>query len=86
MFRCPAEDLDVLNVARRTDCFDLRPRLAAGADHSEYMRVVPRQVACGNAARRAGAYATQPVCLQDGEELIRLGVEEEDGEVGAGPA
>ena len=64
----------------RADAGDLRLGLVAAADDAERSRAAPREMPRGDPARRAGSELPEPVRLDHGDELRRLGVEEADDE------
>src|SRR5947209_17905800 len=81
VLRRSAEDLDVLDVTHRTNRFDLGLGLRAGPDHAQDASFLPREIARGNAARRAGPDTAEPVRLHDGKKSAGPGDGEEDCKV-----
>ena len=59
---------------------NLRLGLVAAPDHSERARVGPREMARGDAGRRAGSELSQAIGFDHGDELGALRVEEADHE------
>src|SRR5437764_10799906 len=79
----PAERDDLLQLGeRRANAGELRRRLPAAADHAEAARATCREVLRGDTARRTRPQLAELVGLEHGDELRRVGPEEEDGETG----
>ena len=80
----PAIGDHALELGKRdADGGELRLGLPAAADQAQAARAAPREVPCGDPARRAGAQLAELVRVDHGDELRRVGTEEQDHKAGA---